>query len=106
MSFAERIGVMEGAIARLTANAPVTPSASGSQVTTIPIVPVTTAPPRPAVTAPGSEGQEQWMRLVERFQKLKAPEFQGGFDPLMSNKWKEDIGTLLEMMRVDTVQSH
>ena len=44
------------------------------------------------------------MRLVERYLKLKAPEFQGGAIPLVADKWKEDIGTILSLMRVDRVQ--
>ena len=44
--------------------------------------------------------------MIERFQKLRAPEFQGGFDPLAANKWKEDIRSLLDLMRVYPVQSH
>jgi hypothetical protein len=46
------------------------------------------------------------MRLVERFQKLKAPEFLGGFDPLVANRWKEDVSSLLELVGVDAVQRH
>ena len=101
--FIERMGAMEGAIARLTANALATPSASGSQATTIPIVPVTTAPA--GVMAPGPDSQELWMKTIERYQKLRAPEFQGGFDPLVANKWKEDVSKLLELIRVDPVRS-
>ena len=42
--------------------------------------------------------------MIECYQKLRAPEFQGGFDPLVANKWKEDVNKLLELMRVDPVQ--
>ena len=30
--------------------------------------------------------QESWLCLIERFQKLKEPEFQGGSDPLVADK--------------------
>ena len=46
------------------------------------------------------------MKMLERYQKLRAPEFQGGFDPLVANKWKEDVSSLLELLGVDPVQSH
>jgi len=65
-----------------------------------------TTPTGVIVTAPGPDGQEQWMKMLERYQKLRAPEFQGGFDPLVANKWKEDVSYLLELMGVDPVQSH
>ena len=48
--------------------------------------------------------QESWLHLIERFQKLRAPEFQGGSDPLTADKWKEDIDNALSYMRVDSVQ--
>ena len=60
-------------------------------------------PTVPVVMAPRPDGQEQWMRLIERYQKLRAPEFQGGFEPLVANKWKEDVSTLLELIVVDPV---
>jgi hypothetical protein len=52
------------------------------------------------------EDHEKWMRLIERFQKLRAPEFQGGFDPMVANKWRRDVGNILELMGTDPVQSH
>ena len=48
--------------------------------------------------------QESWLRLMERFQKLRAPEFHGGSDPLVADKWKEDIDSALSYMGVDSVQ--
>ena len=102
--FAVRMGDMEGAIARLAATPQHTPQPPEIGVAPIPLVPTGTA--HVGVAAPGPVGQEQWMRLIERYQKLRAPEFQGGFDPLVANKWKEDVGALLELIGVDPVQSH
>ena len=48
--------------------------------------------------------QESWLRLMERFQKLRAPEFHGGSDPLVADKWKEDMDSALSYMGVDSVQ--
>ena len=48
--------------------------------------------------------QEAWLRLVERYQKFRAPKFQGGSDPLVADKWKEDVGNILCLMGVDPVQ--
>jgi len=41
---------------------------------------------------------------MERFQKLRAPEFHGGSAPLVADKWKEDMDSALGYMGVDTVQ--
>ena len=57
-----------------------------------------------AVTAVSPLDHEAWVRLVERYQKLRVPEFQGGADPLVANKWKEDVGNILSLMGVDRVQ--
>ena len=48
--------------------------------------------------------QESWLHLIQRFQKLRAPEFQGGSYPLAADKWKEDIDSALSFMGVDSVQ--
>ena len=57
-------------------------------------------PPEAATTA---AEQEIWLRLVERYQKLRAPEFSGGSDPLVTDKWKEDMGKILSLMGADSV---
>ena len=47
------------------------------------------APPAGAGAAIAAEiaaEQEAWLRLVERFQKLRAPEFSGGADPMVAAK--------------------
>ncbi|XP_020271996.1 uncharacterized protein LOC109847164 [Asparagus officinalis] len=46
-------------------------------------------PPTPPVED-GAADQEAWLRLVERYQKLKAPEFHGSTDSIAAHKWKED----------------
>ena len=51
-----------------------------------------------------AEDQEFWLRLIVRFQKLRAPEFQGGSDPLAAAKWKEDMSSTLSYMGVGSVQ--
>ena len=43
------------------------------------------------------------MRLIERFQKMRAPEFQGGFDMQIAVRWREDISSILSFMGVDSV---
>ena len=44
---------------------------------------------------------EQWLRLIERFQKMRAPEFQGSSDPQATVRWREDISSVLSFMGVD-----
>ena len=44
------------------------------------------------------------MRIVERYLKLGALEFPGGSDPLVADKWKRDVGNILNLMGVDGVQ--
>ena len=102
--FATRIGAMEGAITRLTATPSTTPTPPEIPAAPFQYVPVVTAPT--GVTTPGTDGQEQWLRVIERYQKLRAPDFQGGFDQLATNKWKEDVSSLLELIGADPVQSH
>ena len=48
--------------------------------------------------------REAWLRIVERFMDLGAPEFPGSSDPLIADKWKEDVDVILSMMGVDEVQ--
>ena len=48
--------------------------------------------------------QEAWLRLVERYQKLKAPEFHGSSDFIATHKWKEDVSNILDMLNVNTMQ--
>ena len=38
------------------------------------------------------------MSMIERFQKLRAPKFNGGSDPLVADRWKEDMGNTLDLM--------
>jgi len=63
----------------------------------------TPSPPEPPVVVPIGE-QEGWMRMIERFQKLQAPEFHGGSDPLTANRWKEDMGNILDLMGMKPIQ--
>ena len=60
--------------------------------------------PVAAMAAVSRADQEMWMRLVERYQKMRAPEFQGSTDPLVADKWKEDVSSILSLMGVDRVQ--
>jgi len=69
------------------------------------------AQPEPAVLQPedvipgvSSADREAWLRIVERFMDLGAPEFPGSSDPLIADKWKEDVDVILSMMGVDGVQ--
>ena len=52
---------------------------------------------------PAATEQESWLRLIERFQKMRAPEFQGGSDPQAAVRWREDISSILSFMGVDSV---
>ena len=58
--------------------------------------------PVAAVITPVEE-QESWMKIIERYQKLRTPEFQGGSDPLVVDWWKEDVGNILDLMGVDSI---
>ena len=62
------------------------------------------APVVPPEAAAAAAEQEIWLCLVERYQKLRAPEFSGGSDPLVADKWKEDVGNILDLMGVDPIQ--
>jgi len=59
--------------------------------------------PQVQLAAPAID-QEAWLRLIERYQKFRAPDFQGGSDPLVADKWREDVGNILSLMGVDPVQ--
>ena len=90
--------------------APRTPPPPVAQQQGIPAVPVRERPPEvtPAaipVTVPDrATEQETWLRMVERYQKMRAPEFQGSPDPLAAHRWKEDVGNILDILGVDSVQ--
>ena len=90
---------------------------AGGGVTPPPQTPDTAPGPGAAVVAPPAGAgaalapeiaveQEACFRLVERFQKLRAPEFSGGEDPMAAAKWKDDVGNILDLMGVDPVQRH
>jgi len=61
---------------------------------------------QPDVFIPGvsSADREEWLQIVEMYLKFGAPEFSGSFDPLVADKWKEDVGVILSLMGVDGVQ--
>jgi len=42
--------------------------------------------------------------MIEQFQKLQAPRFHGGSDPLVANRWKKDMGNILELISMDPIQ--
>jgi hypothetical protein len=63
----------------------------------LPVIPIA------ADVAPATE-QEHWMRMIEIYMRLRAPEFQGGCDPLVADKWKEDVGNILNLMGVNPMQ--
>ena len=71
------------------------------------VAPPPEAPVTPVATdvAPATE-YECWMRMIQRYLRLRAPEFLGGFDPLVADKWKEDVGNILSLMGDDPVQRH
>ena len=48
--------------------------------------------------------QELWMRTIGIYIRCRAPEFQGGCDPLVAYNWKEDVGHILDLLGVDPVQ--
>ena len=69
------------------------------------------AQPAPSVVQPdmvvpvvSSACQDAWLRIVEKYLKLGAPEFQGGADLLVADKWKEDVDIILGLMGVNIVQ--
>lgn len=52
----------------------------------------------------GGGAQAEWMNLLEKFIKLKPPMFEGSTDPLVVDKWKEDIYKIFVAMRCTQVQ--
>ena len=77
-----------------------TPPTPPAPVTPVPEVTAGVA----AVPKAAAAEQEAWMRLIERYQKLRAPDFAGVPDPLVADKWKEDVGNVLSLMGVDPIQ--
>ncbi|ONK55500.1 uncharacterized protein A4U43_UnF2300 [Asparagus officinalis] len=59
-------------------------------------------PPTPPVDN-RIDDQEAWLRLVERYQKLKAPEFHGSTNSIVAHKWKKDVSNILDMLNVNTI---
>ncbi|XP_026400613.1 uncharacterized protein LOC113296522 [Papaver somniferum] len=47
----------------------------------------------------GDEAQATWLNLLEKFVSLKPPSFKGSTDPLVVDKWKEDIEKIFVSMR-------
>jgi len=56
------------------------------------------------IPAVSSADREAWLRIVERYLELGAPEFLGSVDPLVADKWKEDVGKVLSLMGVGRIQ--
>ncbi|XP_026410650.1 uncharacterized protein LOC113305873 [Papaver somniferum] len=52
----------------------------------------------------GDGAQAAWMNLLEKFVRLKPPIFEGSTDPLVVDKWKEDIEKIFVAMRCIPVQ--
>ncbi|KAI3969152.1 hypothetical protein MKW92_029520 [Papaver armeniacum] len=52
----------------------------------------------------GGGAQAEWLNLLEKFIKLKPPVFEGSTDPLVVDKWKEDINKIFVAMRCKQVQ--
>ena len=40
----------------------------------------------------------------QRFQKLRVPVFREGSDPLVVDRWKEDMGNILDLMGMAPIQ--
>ncbi|KAI3947500.1 hypothetical protein MKW98_025295 [Papaver atlanticum] len=51
----------------------------------------------------GGGDQAEWLNLLEKFIKLKPPVFEGSLDPLVVDKWKEDIDKIFVAMRCTQV---
>ena len=64
--------------------------------------PIVTPGATPEVTPTKEQGD--WMEMISKFQKLRAPEFTGEQGPLAADKWKEDITNVLDLMGVGPVQ--
>ncbi|KAI3907772.1 hypothetical protein MKW98_008449 [Papaver atlanticum] len=53
---------------------------------------------------PGGGEKAAWLNLLEKFVRLKPPQFEGSSDPLVVDKWKEDIDKIFMSMRCTPVQ--
>jgi hypothetical protein len=60
--------------------------------------------PDVVISGVSSADREAWLRIVERYLELRAPEFLGSVDPLVADKWKEDVGKVLSLMGVGMIQ--
>ena len=92
-----------GAIHALLAGVGVTPPQPSPEAPPAPEATIIPPVITPAVAVASAE-QEVWLRLNELYQKLRAPEFSGGSDPLIADKWKEDVGNILDLMGVEHVE--
>ncbi|KAI3950013.1 hypothetical protein MKW92_044042 [Papaver armeniacum] len=64
-------------------------------------------PPPPGGNENNHQGvgaQAEWLNLLEKFIKLKPLVFEGSTDPLVVDKWKEDIDKIFVAMRYTQVQ--
>ncbi|KAI3897894.1 hypothetical protein MKW92_011591 [Papaver armeniacum] len=52
----------------------------------------------------GDGAQAAWLDLLEKFVRLKPPSFEGSNDPLVVDKWKEDIEKIFVAMRCTPIQ--
>ncbi|KAI3964158.1 hypothetical protein MKW92_019376, partial [Papaver armeniacum] len=61
------------------------------------------SPPPPGGNAignpPGDGDQATCLNLLEKFVRFKPPQFEGSSDPLVVDKWKEDIDKIFVAMR-------
>ncbi|KAI3961474.1 hypothetical protein MKX01_001210 [Papaver californicum] len=48
----------------------------------------------------GTGDQTTWLKLLEKFVRLKPPQFEGSTDPLVVDKWKKDIDKILRQLVV------
>ncbi|KAI3984779.1 hypothetical protein MKX01_039396 [Papaver californicum] len=53
---------------------------------------------------PVARDQATWLNLLEKFVRLKPPQFEGSTDPLVVDKWKEDIDKIFVATRCTPVQ--
>ncbi|KAI3891534.1 hypothetical protein MKW92_000244 [Papaver armeniacum] len=65
-------------------------------------------PPPPGGNANGNpqgDGEQAaWLNLLDKFVRLKPPQFEGSYDPLVVDKWKEDIDKIFVAMRCTPIQ--
>ncbi|KAI3909532.1 hypothetical protein MKW98_013949 [Papaver atlanticum] len=52
----------------------------------------------------GDGAQAAWLNQLDKFVRLKPPSFEGSTDPLVVDKWKEDIEKIFVAMRCTPVQ--